>query len=197
MTPFRVVYEDPPWKFGDSLPGETRGAEKQYPCMTTEEICMLKLPPIDDDALMFLWRVAAMQEDALAVMHMHGFEPKSELIWIKTKNGVVIEDWDQVREEDTCMGMGRYTRHCHEVCLIGARGRAASRVVKNHSIRSVFYAERLEHSRKPDRVYEIIEKMTDGKGPYLELFARRPRAGWVAYGKDLGTILTPNGVDYV
>ncbi len=194
MTPFRVVVADPAWKFGDKLPGEKRGAEKHYSVMSTEDICMLQLPPIGDDALLFLWRVAGMQQDALNVMHMWGFDQKSEIVWIKTKDGVVIEDWEKVREEDLAFGMGRYTRHCHEVCLIGARGRAASQVVKNHSIRSVFFAEREEHSKKPEKFFELVERMTDGEGPYLELFARRQRAGWVAIGEQLGTKLTQLGV---
>ena len=38
------------------------------------------------------------------------------------------------------------------------------------------------HSQKPDEFYEIIERLYDG--PYLELFARRPRAGWTSFGND-------------
>ncbi len=195
MTPFRVVVADPAWKFGDKLPGKGRGAEKHYNVMPTEQICMLQLPPIADDAILFLWRVAGMQEDALAVMHMWGFTLKSEIVWVKTKDGVVIEDWEPVIEEELAFGMGRYTRHCHEVCLIGTRGRAATKVVKNHAIRSVFFAEREEHSKKPEKFFSLVEKMVDGEGPFLELFARRQRAGWVAVGDELGTTLTQLGVN--
>lgn len=189
MTPFRVIAADPPWKFCDALPGTKRGAAKHYNVMSTEKLCLLQTPPFADDSILFLWRVAGMQSDALAVMHMWGFNLKSELVWIKTKNGVVIEDWTKVREEDLAFGMGHYTRHCHEVCLIGTRGKAASQVMKDHSVRSVFFAEREEHSKKPDKFYDLVEKMTGGEGPYLELFARRPRAGWVTLGDELGSKL--------
>lgn len=193
-----MVVADPAWKFGDKLPGNGRGAEKHYRVMTTDEICMLELPPIADDAILFLWRVAGMQEDALAVMHMWGFDLKSELVWIKTKNGIVIEDWTKVKEEDLAFGMGRYTRHCHEVCLIGTRGKAASKVMKDHSVRSVFFAEREEHSKKPDKFFELVEKMTGGEGPYVELFSRRQRAGWVCIGDELGTVMkTKRGAESV
>jgi N6-adenosine-specific RNA methylase IME4 len=37
-----------------------------------------------------------------------------------------------------------------------------------------------EHSRKPDKLYEIIESCFDP--PYLELFARRGRDGWDYWG---------------
>ena len=33
-----------------------------------------------------------------------------------------------------------------------------------------------EHSVKPDEVYRRIERLYNG--PYLELFARKPRKGW-------------------
>jgi N6-adenosine-specific RNA methylase IME4 len=183
MGPFNVVAADPAWAFGDKLPGKTRGAERQYNVMRWEDICQLQLPPIADDALLFMWRVAAMQEEALAVMHMWGFTLKSELVWVKTKDGVVIEE--PVDEDDLAFGMGRYTRHCHEVCLIGTRGKGIQ-LVKNHSIRSVFFAERQEHSRKPEEFFGVVEKMTGGEGKCVELFARRPRENWVTLGDELG-----------
>jgi N6-adenosine-specific RNA methylase IME4 len=40
-----------------------------------------------------------------------------------------------------------------------------------------------EHSEKPVIFYEIIEEMYD-HGPRLELFARRTRAGWDAWGNE-------------
>jgi hypothetical protein len=39
------------------------------------------------------------------------------------------------------------------------------------------------HSQKPDEFYRIIERLYDG--PYLELFARRARAGWTSFGNEL------------
>ncbi|HXI14803.1 MAG TPA: MT-A70 family methyltransferase, partial [Chloroflexota bacterium] len=39
-----------------------------------------------------------------------------------------------------------------------------------------------EHSRKPDNVYEYAEALP---GPYVELFARRPRAGWACWGNQI------------
>ena len=193
MTPYRVIVADPPWQFGDKLPG-VRGAESHYECMDVDQLYRLKLPPIADDALLFFWRVAAMQEEALAVMHMWGFDLKSEMVWVKTKNGVLEDVADPesdliVDENDLAFGMGRYTRACHEVCLIGTRGKAASQVVKNHSVRSVFFAERGEHSAKPEKFYSLVEKLVDGEGPFLELFARKQRAGWTCIGDALGTKL--------
>lgn len=190
-TPFRVIVADPAWQFQDKLPGNGRGADKHYSTLSIDDLCLLELPPIADDALLFMWRVASMQTEALNLMHMWGFDQKSEMVWIKTRKGVAIAE----DETELAFGMGRYTRHAHEVCLIGTRGKAATQVMKDHSVRSVFFAEREEHSKKPDKFFELVEKMTGGEGPYLELFARQPRDGWVSIGDELGTKLKKIGED--
>jgi N6-adenosine-specific RNA methylase IME4 len=45
-------------------------------------------------------------------------------------------------------------------------------------------AERREHSRKPDEVYELLEQLF-GPARRIELFARQRRAGWVSWGNQL------------
>lgn len=169
--PFRVLVADPPWKFGDKLPGKTRGAERNYTCMTAVDICRFPLPPLADDCVLFMWRVAAMQQDALDVIRMWGFNPpQREIVWLKkTVNG---NRW---------FGMGRVVRAEHEICLIATRGRPK---IKNHSTRSTFVtglsAVVERHSQKPEGFYEIVESLYDG--PYCELFARRQRPGWTCLG---------------
>ncbi len=169
---YKVVYADCPWKFNDNLPGETRGASRQYPCMTTADLCDMPLPPTADDAVLFFWRVASMQRAALDVIHAWGFnEPTTELVWIKKT--VLGNRW---------FGMGHILRAEHEVCLIAKRGKP---VCKNHSLRTTVDAQVGRHSEKPDVVYEIIEQLYDG--PYVELFARRRRHGWASIGNQLPT----------
>jgi hypothetical protein len=46
---------------------------------------------------------------------------------------------------------------------------------------SVIRAPRRQHSRKPDKAYEIIERMYPTL-PKIELFARNVRDGWAAWG---------------
>lgn len=169
MLPAKIVLADPPWKFGDSLPGKKRGASKHYPCMRTSEICALIIPPVANDALLFLWRVAAMQQEALDVMRAWGFTLKSEFVWVKSGR----------------MGMGRYVRHEHEVCLIGTRGRGIDLIV-DHGVRSVVFAPRGKHSEKPSFTYKLIERLVGDADPKVELFARRERPGWICFGDELG-----------
>jgi len=178
-TRARIILADPPWRFGDPLPGKKRGASKHYRCLKTSELRLLQLPPIAPDALLFMWRVAAMQEEAITVMRAWGFTPKSEFVWVKTEAD---------REPPRRLGMGRYVRHEHEVCLIGVRGRGLS-LITNRAVRSVVCAPRGEHSEKPAATYELIERLTGGAGPRVELFARRHRPGWTCLGNELGTEL--------
>lgn len=180
--PFRVLCADPPWLFGDSLPGEARGASKNYGCMKVEDICTMTLPPLADDCVLFLWRVAAMQQEALDVATVWGFDVKTEVVWVKkSKTG---KRW---------FGMGHTLRAEHEIALVGTRGRPRAlcnnvRTVIDDVETGLFDFEGVEapalgHSRKPERFYEIVESLFEG--PYVELFARRPRAGWTTIGNQL------------
>jgi N6-adenosine-specific RNA methylase IME4 len=185
VTKFRLVVADPPWSFGDSLPGKTRGAAKQYRTMSYQEIVEYNIPGLgsvnsvaDEDSILLLWRVSSMLEDALAVCRGWGFRPHSELVWVKTRSPKKPID----SEYDLAFGMGRIVRGAHETCLIGLRGSAAISVT-NRSIRSVFFAPRGPHSAKPDKFYSIAESMTPG--PRIELFARRARPRWSQVGDEL------------
>lgn len=184
---YRVVVADCPWRFGDKLPGATRGAERHYPTMSVGELERLVLPSIEDDAHLFFWRVSSMQQEALDVVRAWGFTVKSELVWIKrTKNGAIN------------FGMGRHVRLGHEICLIATRGRGAG--ILNRSQRSVFgdvdLLERIDdagggefdaeigrHSAKPDEFYDIVRALVPG--PRVELFARIAREGFDPIGNQL------------
>lgn len=183
--PYRTIVADCPWQFGDKLPGPGRGAEKHYGVLDLDALKAFPLPPIADDALLFFWRVAAMQEEALAVMRAWGFVPKSEIVWVKLSKDGVMRGVDPFTGNGLAFGMGRYVRHCHEVCLIGRRGRGK---VKNRAVRSVFFAPLGRHSAKPEAFFDLVESLADG--PYLEVFARRRRPGWDAIGNELPDLST-------
>ena len=50
-------------------------------------------------------------------------------------------------------------------------------------MRELIVSPRRKHSQKPDEQYERIERLVDG--PYLEMFARQRRPGWVAWGDEV------------
>lgn len=187
MSAYRCIVADPPWAPRDKLPGPTRGAVRQYPVMPTSAICSFLVDQhiqVADDAILFLWRLASMQRDALDVASAWGFDDKSEVVWEKlTKRG---KPW---------FGMGRTVRASHETALVCVRGRASELIV-DHGVRSVFEAPvpvgadgRYIHSAKPDAFFEqIVEPLIGGSGhggPCLEIFARRRRGGWDAIGNQL------------
>jgi site-specific DNA-methyltransferase (adenine-specific) len=170
---FRVLCADPPWRYGDKLPGKGRGAGKHYDEMPVRDICRFPLPDMERDSLLLLWRVAAQQEEALQVVRMWGFVPKSEIVWQKLTRKAGKKHF----------GMGRVVRASHETCIVATRGRFKP-LVKN--IRSTFEAPVGIHSEKPEFFYrEIVEKLAEG--PYCELFARRLRDGWTCLGNELPT----------
>jgi N6-adenosine-specific RNA methylase IME4 len=168
---FQIVVADCPWKFGDKLPGKKRGASSHYGCLTVAELCAFELPPIADDALLFLWRVAAMPQEALDVCKAWGFKPKSEIVWVK-----------RTSTSKRHFGMGRYVRAEHEVCIIATRGKGLS-LIANRSTRSVFEGQVGRHSEKPRAFYELVRELTTGKR--CELFARKPHPGFTAFGNQV------------
>lgn len=168
---YRVLVADPAWPFRDKLPGKGRGAESHYSVMTIPAICSFPLPKLHEDCWLFLWRPATHQLEALHVARSWGFSaPPSELIWRKTTN-----DGEGLR-----IGMGRAFRNAHETCLVFKRGKP-ERLSK--ALPSIFDAPRLEHSRKPDRFYEIVDEFAPG--PVVELFARRQWKDWTCLGNEM------------
>jgi N6-adenosine-specific RNA methylase IME4 len=166
---FRAICADPPWKFGDKLPGVSRGAEKNYPVMTVDELCAFPIPPMATDAYLFLWRVSSMVEEAYRVGRAWGFVPKSEIVWEKLTSGGL--PW---------FGMGRHVRASHETAILFVRGKPKP---QSRSVRSRFAAPVGRHSEKPEAFYDLVEKLATG--PYVELFARRQRSGWTCLGNEL------------
>ncbi len=127
----------------------------------------------DRNSVLFLWRVASMQSEALKVCAAWGYTVKSELVWHKTtKNGL------------SAFGMGHYVRGSHEVCLIATRGSALP-AVRNE--RSILAAPIGPHSAKPSASYRLIERMYPHAKRY-ELFARVIRPGWTQFGDQLGSL---------
>ncbi len=104
--------------------------------------------------------------EGLRVLEAWGFEYKTGLGWVKNK-----------------IGMGYYVRSRLELVLIGTKGEMSLPEIERRPDQ-VIEAPRREHSRKPDELYEIIERMYPN-GRYLELFARRTRPNWTSWGNEL------------
>ena len=177
----RVFYADPPWHTKAwSKKGTARSPEKHYPIMRLPDIMALG-PEIQrisaPDSHLFLWTTGTHLQQAFAVLDAWGYRFSSMgFVWVKLKAHPQLF-WDRF---SFFVGLGKTTRKGTEFCLLGRRGRPRR---ESASVREVIFAPVGRHSEKPAETYERIEAYSSG--PYLELFARRPRAGWSAIGNEL------------
>jgi len=165
---FNAVLADPPWEY--SVQNVNGAANNHYDTMPLEDICALPEQlgiKFADNAVLFLWVTNPFLVKALEVVRAWGFEYKTNIVWVKT---------DLKRP-----GAGHYIRGRHELLYICTRGTMTPLVDVSPPIGSVIQAPLQEHSRKPDEVYSIIERLYPGCN-YVELFAIRPRDGWKQYG---------------
>ncbi|POV99150.1 hypothetical protein PSTT_13954 [Puccinia striiformis] len=170
---FNVLMMDPPWDIHMSLP---------YGTMTDDE--MLKMP------------VPSLQESGGLIFV--GYERIEEIVWVKT---------NQLQRLIRTGRTGHYLNHSKEHCLVGFK-RPADKVgegsmtkeeirealswVKSGIDTDVIVAEVRETSRKPDEIYEMIERACPG-GRKLELFGRSYnfRPGWYPERQIKQAILPP------
>lgn len=167
---FYVILADPAWDYKDKARAGKRGASFKYPTMTVNEIANLRVKDIaQKNAILFLWATPPMIREALMVMESWGFAYKTfGFVWVKkSKKGTYK------------MGMGHKTRANAEVVLLGIRGKPKR---KSASVRQIIDSIPREHSRKPDEIYERIEKLMGKNVLKIELFARHRRKGWKSWG---------------
>jgi len=176
---FGGIVADPPWLYkGDPL------NDPPYPCLPFATLLGMRVREIAaKNSLLFLWCTEAFLEWAPLLIRTWGFEPKTRLIWAKGRLAPAPEP-DKIRVDPSGrvvaqIGTGVYLRHAHETLIVAARNQTPL----NRSVPSFILAKKRGHSVKPDRVLEIVETMAPG--PYVEIFARRTRPGWVPFGNQL------------
>jgi N6-adenosine-specific RNA methylase IME4 len=170
---FKTVLADPPWQFvnrtGKVAPEHRR--LNRYCTMTVKEICDLPVDRVvEQTAHLYLWVPNALLPEGLQVMQAWGFKYKSNIIWHKLRKDGGSDG----------RGVGFYFRNVTEILLFGVRGRNARTLELGRTQVNYIGTRKREHSRKPDEQYPLIEGCSPG--PYLELFARGARAGWIAWG---------------
>jgi N6-adenosine-specific RNA methylase IME4 len=107
-------------------------------------------------------------------MRTWGFTYKTNLVWYKVRKDGGPDG----------RGVGFYFRNVTELLLFGVRGKLRTLKPGRTQV-NVLVTRKQEHSRKPEEAYEIIEACSPG--PYVELFARRRRAGWDQWGDQVDT----------
>lgn len=169
---FDIILMDFPWRYDLQLSGSP-----QYKTMTVDEGKLLKIPSAKN-CILFMWVTNPKMEDAFSLVKHWGFMLKTEMIWIKTKNGKPDHSAMQ-------LGIGHYVRNCHEQVWICTKGSPGIPVEMSRPP-SVFFAKRTQHSVKPEIIYDVIEKMYPNAQRKLEMFARKKRTGnWTQWGDEL------------
>ncbi len=162
---YRVVYADPPWKYGSDNLENYGPAERHYPTMSIDELCALNVRSIiDDSAVLFMWVSSPLLAECWPVIRAWGFEYKASFIWDKVKHN-----------------FGNYNSVRHEILLLCTRGSCLPDSKKK--IDSVVSIERTGHSEKPECFRGIINELYP-EGKRVELFSRKKRDGWEAWGNE-------------
>jgi N6-adenosine-specific RNA methylase IME4 len=171
---YTTVLADPPWRFqnrtGKMAPEHQRLL--RYPTMSLEDICGMPVSGVAaENAHLYLWVPNALLAEGLEVMRSWGFTYKSNIVWYKVRKDGGPDG----------RGVGFYFRNVTELVLFGVRGQMRT-LAPGRRQTNIVVAQKREHSRKPDEIYDIVEACSPG--PYLELFARFCRDGWDQWGNE-------------
>lgn len=160
---YRVIYADPPWKYGDQLTEDYGPVKFHYPAMTIKELCALPVRQLcETDAVLFMWVTSPLLYEAAPIIESWGFTYKTSFVWDKIKHN-----------------MGHYNSVRHEFLLICTRGSCTPDVKQLFD--SVQSIERTKHSAKPEEFRTIIDTIYP-HGKRIELFARKPAENWDVWG---------------
>ncbi len=170
---FGTILADPPWQFVNRT-GKVAPEHRRLSRYGTLDLPAIAALPVAAHAAvtahLYLWVPNALLPEGLAVMRAWGFAYKSNIVWHKIRKDGGPDG----------RGVGFYFRNVTELLLFGVRGPNARTAAAGRTQVNFMATRKREHSRKPDEQYRLIE--TCSPGPYLELFARGPRAGWMVWG---------------
>lgn len=172
---FGTILADPPWQFmnrtGKMAPEHKRLS--RYATLNFEEIRGIPVASVaGKQSHLYLWVPNALLREGLDVLSAWGFTYKTNIVWHKIRKDGGPDG----------RGVGFYFRNTTEMILFGVRGNLRTLAPGRNQV-NIIRTQKREHSRKPDEQYEIIEGCSPG--PYLELFARGQRSGWVQWGNQV------------
>lgn len=180
---FQTILADPPWRFTNrtgKVAPEHRRLDR-YSTMSLDAIKSLAVSKVaSKNAHLYLWVPNALLVDGLDVMQAWGFRYVSNIVWAKRRKDGGPDG----------RGVGFYFRNVTELLLFGVKGSMRT-LPPGRSQVNMIETRKREHSRKPDEQYDLIQSCSPG--PYLELFARYPRKGWMVWGDESPEETLPRG----
>lgn len=177
---FKAILADPPWLYEVwSAKGTGRSAEQHYDVMRAEDIAALPVSELAaDDCVLFCWVTWPCLLQGLDLIKAWGFTYKTcAFDWTKADNTQMHFFQEELQVQ---IGMGHWSRSNTEPCLLATRGKPKR---LDAGVRMAVVEPRREHSRKPDIIHRLVERLV--AGPYLELFARAEHPGWTTWGNQV------------
>jgi N6-adenosine-specific RNA methylase IME4/predicted transcriptional regulator len=165
---FSCIVLDPPWPVEKVVTRARpwQGVDLDYPVMSLEEIAAL---PVDDlardDAHLYLWVTHRFMPDGLRIAAQWGFRYQCLMTWDK-HTGVVPYSWMYNTEHVIFASRGNL-----KLAKRGLRLSFDEPPVRNG------------HSTKPEVFYDRVRAASPERR--LEMFARRERAGFIAWGNEV------------
>jgi N6-adenosine-specific RNA methylase IME4 len=182
-----AIMADPAVRYVTRSPkGQGRAPSRHYVDMTPDEIMAMPVSECaGDDCFLFLWLPNPHIRLLEPIMSAWGFTfSGSAFAWAKTTKNAVVTPISVTAAPGAKTpwhtGMGYTTRKNIELCWLGRRGKPKR---LDRGVRELVISPVREHSRKPDEVYSHIERFCPG--PWVELFARQRRDGWVSLGDEV------------
>jgi N6-adenosine-specific RNA methylase IME4 len=189
QPPYDLIMADPPWPTTMRSPkGEKKSSVSKYGSMPWPAIEALPVGALAArDAVLFLWctwpllldggdpkrhfqGADAARSRVGAVIKAWGFRYVSGGVWLKRKS-----------RGGVAFGTGYRFRSACEPFLLAIKGAP----VTSKSERNFIDDFAREHSRKPEKAFELCERFMHG-ARYAELFSRQSRPHWDAWGEEVG-----------
>lgn len=139
------------------------------------ELQRLPMAALQPEGVLFLWVPGRLMEVGRSVLGRWGYTVVHEIAWLKL---------NQLQRTIVTGRTGHWLNHSKEHVLVGVRGQPAW--LNGGVDVDTVVAQTREPGRKPDEVYDMVERMV-GSGRKLEVFGRRHnvRDGWVTVGREL------------
>lgn len=167
---YNLVTCDVPFEFDRKLRGSSTEHYKTYKVDEFLNEFPKEKMPFAKDCILCIWEWTSTRKEIEKIIDTWGFTIKSEMIWVKMKNGKLQ------------IGMGERLRICHEKLLFCEKGKPPLPLTKNRPP-SVLIFPRNGHSEKP-LFHKIIKKMYPNLKA-LALFERQNIPGWETFGDEI------------
>lgn len=181
-----IVLADPAWLFElRSEAGEEKSAQAQYDCMSLADIMALPVSQLcRGDAVCVMWTTWPFLANGQAqlVLPAWGFNPVTGGAWFK-----------RTKHDKAAFGTGFIFRSACEPFLVGTLGspltaKNVRNIIETFETDNAIIAPTRGHSRKPDAIYDLCERLCPRALRGVELFARQRWTGgkitWDAWGNE-------------